>query len=141
MTPVFTLAEANQMLPLVRVLAHEMTERRTQRSRLQRVRAELDAAQTPEGLVATLSDLDARIYEHDEAMRHATKELHDLGLTLLRTYPLTIHFPGRARNGDVVFCWQEGEESVMHGHACGEEEDPRRPLRVKSNDPANHGTH
>jgi hypothetical protein len=33
-----------------------------------------------------------------------------------------------------VFCWQSGEEGITHGHPVGEEEDPRRPLRLRSAD-------
>jgi hypothetical protein len=50
----------------------------------------------------------------------------------MRMNPVTIHFPGISRNDKLVFCWQEGEKTLCHGHAVGEEEDPRRPLRVRS---------
>jgi hypothetical protein len=125
----YTLKEANQVLKLVRIIAHEMLERRNDRHQLARRRAQLETAQTPEGLRSELSELDARIWEH-----------------VLRTNPLTVHFPGRnapakgrkeassrataTPSQNVVFCWQEGEDGVGFGHPLGEEEDQRRPLRV-----------
>jgi hypothetical protein len=142
----YTLKEANQVLKLVRIIAHEMLERRNDRHQLARRRAQLETAQTPEGLRSELSELDARIWEHDEALYYCNHELEDLGLTVLRTNPLTVHFPGRnapakgrkeassrataTPSQNVVFCWQEGEDGVGFGHPLGEEEDQRRPLRV-----------
>jgi len=141
----YTLKEANQVLKLVRVIASEMLERRTDRRRLARERDQLETAVTPEGLRSELAELDARIWEHDEALHNCRHELEDLGLTVLRTNPLTVHIPGRSlastgqntnsrgiptTSRDVVFCWQEGEDDVGFGHPVGEEEHQRRPLRV-----------
>lgn len=142
----YTLKEANQLLKLVRVIADEMLERRTDRRRLARERDQLEIAVTPEGLRSELAELDARIWEHDEALYSCKHELEDLGLTVLRTNPLTVHIPGRSvptearrnaalrglpvRTQEVVFCWQEGEKDVGFGHSLGEEEHQRRPIRV-----------
>jgi hypothetical protein len=128
----YTLQEANQVLRLVRAIALEAVERRTSRRARARQREQLEAAVTPEGLRGELAELDARIWEHDEALLRCRKELDDLGMTVLRTNPLTVHIPGRSRRGDVVFCWQEGEGSVDFGHPLGEEKHQRRPLRVRA---------
>lgn len=126
-----SLDQSTAILPLIKSVADEMIERRTERRNLSRMRDKLEHATTPEGLTAALADLDARIFEHDHGIARATDELEQMGLTLLRLNPVTIHFPGCTRTGKVVFCWQEGEMSVCHGHAIGEEEEPRRPLKVR----------
>lgn len=128
----FTLAETIALLPLVKAIALEVIERRQTRRRLQQQRYEMEGAATPEGLAVALSNLDAEIFAHDEGIRKAGQDLLGLGLTVLRTQPLTVHFPGRTRTGDIVFCWQEGEEGVCYGHPIGQEEDPRRPLKLRS---------
>ncbi len=130
----FTLDEANSHLPLVRAIATEIMERRKLRRRLTREREGLEAAATPEGLTLALSDLDARIFEQYQGQQSGHKELGEIGHLVLRTNPLTVHFPGETRNSQVVFCWQEGERSVCHGHAIGEEQEPRRPLKVRITD-------
>lgn len=130
----FTLDQSRSLLPLVRAIADEIIERRNDKQKLTRLRDRLESAPTPEGLKVALASLDARIFEHDTALRRSNAELESLGLTVLRFKPLTIHFPGHTRNGEVVFCWQEGENSVCHGHAVGEEEEPRRPLKVRTID-------
>jgi hypothetical protein len=126
----YTLPEANQVLKLVRAIAAELLERRTARRTLAKQREQLEAAETPEGLRGELAELDARIFEHDEGLSRCRLELEDLGMTVLRTTPLTVHIPGTSRSGVVVFCWQEGESSVCFGHPPGQEEHQRRPLRV-----------
>ncbi len=126
----YTLPEANQVLKLVRAIAAELLERRSARRTLAKQREQLEAAETPEGLRGELAELDARIFEHDEGLSRCRLELEDLGMTVLRTNPLTVHIPGTSRSGPVVFCWQEGESSVCFGHPPGQEEHQRRPLRV-----------
>src|SRR5688572_26430393 len=126
----YTLPEANQALKLVRAIAAELLERRAARRALARQREQLEAAETPEGLRGELAELDARIWEHDEGLSRCTNELEELGMTVLRTNPLTVHIPGNSRAGAVVFCWQEGESAVCFGHPVGEEKHQRRPLRI-----------
>lgn len=142
----YNLTEANQLLKLVRVIANEMLERRTERRTLARKRVQLEQAITPESFRRELAELDARIWEHDEALSNCKHELEGLGLTVLRTNPLTVHIPGRTTHAkagaptsshtvqklstEVVFCWQDGEEDLCFGHQLGEEEHQRRPLRV-----------
>ena len=128
----YTLPEANQALRLVRAIASELLERRADRRTLARQREQLEAAVTPEGLRSELAELDARIWEHDEAIARCKGELEELGMTVLRTNPLTVHIPGQSKRGQVVFCWQEGEGSVCYGHSPGEEEHQRRPLHVRA---------
>lgn len=132
MKRVYTLPEANQALRLVRAIAAELVERRSERRQLNRQRTQLEAARTPEGLRLELAELDARIWEQDEALSRCKSELEDLGMTVLRTNPLTVHIPGNSKSGPVVFCWQEGEGSVCYGHPVGEEQEQRRPLRLKA---------
>lgn len=127
----YSLDQSTAILPLVKAIAREFVDRRSRRRMLARIRDELERSVTPEGLDRSLTDLNAVIFEHTSAIARANTELEDLGLTVLRQQPLTIHFPGRTRTGNVVFCWQEDEDSLCHGHAIGEEEDPRRPLQVR----------
>lgn len=132
MTRTYSLPEANQALRLIRSIANELVERRADRRTLAKQRDDLEAAVTPEGLRGELAELDARIWEHDEAIARCKGELEGLGLTVLRDNPLTIHIPGQSKGGEVVFCWQEGEGSVCFGHAVGEELHQRRPLRIRA---------
>lgn len=135
MQPPYTLAQAKSLLPLVQAVVAELVERREIRRTTKRQIERLEAASSPEGLCLSLSELDAELATADAGLERAKHELERLGLVVMRTNPVTIHFPGISRNDRLVFCWQEGERSLCYGHAVGEEEDPRRPLRVKSTQP------
>ena len=128
----YTLAQCNAMLPLVRAISREVIERRHARRELLKERAQLDAARTPEGLEMAIADIEADVYEQEDSICAALRELEDRDLTVLRVNPLVVHFPGRTRDGEVVFCWQEGDTQVNHGHQQGHESDPRMPLKLKT---------
>ncbi len=128
----YTLPEANAILPLVRAIGTEVVERQRVRRVLLRQREAMEEAPTPEGFTMALSDLDARIFEQEEGFRRAVNEMKELGLSILRSSPLTVHFCGETKRGKVVFCWEEGEGAVCHGHPTGDEEEPRRPLRLRA---------
>ena len=126
----YNLADANRLLPLLRAIAMEIEDRRRERRELTRMLDELKASQTPEGLDESIAELDSELFLNREATNAALAEFERLGLTVLRSAPLTIHIPGRTQRGPLVFCWQAGEDGIGHGHLLGEEDDPRRPLRV-----------
>ena len=130
----YNLADANRLLPLLRSIAAEIEERRAERRRLTRLRDELESAATPEGFSRALVEVDTQQSEHRHAIDVALHEFEGLGLSILRTNPLTVHIPGDTQRGPIVFCWQHGEEHIAHGHLEGEEDDPRRPLRVRAAD-------
>lgn len=134
MDAIYNLADANRLLPLLRSIAAEVDERRADRRRLSKLREELESAHTPEGMRSALSELDAQLFENGIATETALHEFELLGLSILRTSPLTVHIPGQTQRGPIVFCWQSGEDRIGHGHLVGEEDDPRRPLRVRSAD-------
>lgn len=126
----YNLADANHLLPLLRAIAAEIEDRRRERRELTRMLDELRSSHTPEGLEDSIAELESELFRNGEATNDALSEFEHLGLTVLRSAPLTIHIPGRTQRGPLVFCWQAGEEGIGHGHLLGEEEDPRRPLRV-----------
>ena len=132
----YTLLEANAILPFVRAICTEIVERQRTRRALLRQRDALEGASTPEGFTIALSDLDARVFEQEEGFRRSVMELEEIGLSVLRLSPLTIHFSGQTKRGKVVFCWEEGEQAVCHGHPTGDEEEPRRPLRLRAPGPS-----
>jgi hypothetical protein len=125
----YRLAEARRLLPLVEAIAREIRERRKGQRRLERALIE---GRFGDRAVATEA-VRSRLAEHEEGLERACEELRALGLVPLRVDPLTVHFPGRTNDGsDVVFCWQEGDADILHGHEPGCEDTPRRPLRIRA---------
>lgn len=109
------------MLPLVRSIAAELCERREIYGILVRRRDELGLASTPEGLTAALADLDASLWDHENAILRACREISSSGLSLQTLSPIVVHFP-RA-DQDTVFCWREDEPRITHEHPRGSETD------------------
>lgn len=127
----YSLDQANALLPLLHSIATEIQERREEQRRLARLRDDLQAALTPEGLFHSLVEIDARLRELQLGLRESLRELEALGVEIRRLNPLTVHIPGSARSGDLVFCWQLGEGRIEHGHPAGDEQAPRRPLHLR----------
>ena len=126
----YSLAEANRLLPLLRAISAEIEDRRRERRELTKALDDLNEAKTPEGLGDSVAEVETELFRNREATNQAMAEYEHLGLKILRATPLTIHIPGTTQRGPVVFCWQAGEDGIAHGHMLGEEEEPRRPLRV-----------
>lgn len=119
----FTLAEANALLPLVRVRLKAL---RHQRDGILRTQAQVEIEEMTgadsKGQLAPGSR--AAIAGHMDDLRLQTKgfeekllELDQLGVQLKDLDTGLVDFYSR-RNGEVVFlCWKEGEEKVGHWHS------------------------
>lgn len=127
----YRLAEARRLLPLVEAIAREIRERRNARRRLHRAQVEGRFGERASEAMRS------RLADHEEGLDRARTELDALGLTTLRVDPLTVHFPGRTSTDQpIVFCWQEGDTDIEHGHEPGSEDAPRRPLRIRASAPS-----
>ena len=134
-TKSYTLKLANELLPLLQSIAAEVRSLRTERRELDRMVKELeeeDQTNTPEGVESSLTEAQFRLRELTWQLRRCEQEAQALGLTVQNMNPFTIHIPGQTRSGELVFCWEEGERTIAHGHELGEENEPRRPLRIRS---------
>jgi len=107
--------EAKSLLPLLRSIAREVRERRSEIQRLEALREELDYASltSPEGFAATLQDLDNELRLHQRCLDLAICELYALGLEVPSVEPLTVHIPGTSNGSKVVFYWQESVENAL----------------------------
>ncbi len=106
--------EAKSLLPLLRAIAKEVRERRSEVQRIEALRTDLDYASltTPEGFASTLQDLDNELRIHQRGLDEALRELYGLGLEVPSIEPLTVHIPGTSNGSEVVFYWQESVENA-----------------------------
>ena len=112
-----TQQQCNEMLPLVRAIAAELSERREIYSILMRRRAELARAATPEGLNSAIAELDACLWDQEQGILRACRELASNHLSLHTLSPIIVHFPHI--EDDAVYCWREDEPRITHEHARG----------------------
>jgi hypothetical protein len=115
----FTLAEANATLPLVRAvvgdiaqLANELRERHARLVRMQAPeRGALSAAHREELLQA-----EDDFKRQEERLLEYAEELKSLGVELKDYYTGLIDFPCWHENRVVYLCWRLGEPEIAHWH-------------------------
>lgn len=115
----FTIQECNDLLPLVRAIAAELIERREIYGILVRKQRKLEHSDTPEGLTSALASLDASVWDQENGILRACREIASHGLALQTLNPVVVHFPGVEK--DVVHCWREDEPRITHQHGRGDE--------------------
>jgi hypothetical protein len=115
----FTVAEANATLPLVRAIARDIAELagdlRERQERLSKVQpskrgAVLDAHQEE------LQQAQAEFERDQERLLEYEQELRDLGVELKDYYTGLVDFPCWMDNREVYLCWRLGEAEVGHWH-------------------------
>jgi hypothetical protein len=115
----FTVAEANSMLPLVRVIVRDISELAGQlRERHERLapRRSSDSSRLSDAHDEELQQAQVE-FERDQAkMEEYEAELKKLGIELKDYFTGLIDFPS-VMNGRVVYlCWRLGESEVAHWH-------------------------
>jgi len=126
---VFTVAEANATLPLLRAilrdvtaLAHDLRDRQRRLERLQNAGA-LDRAHEEE-----IQGILAEFERGQEKMAEYEKELRGLNVELKDYFSGLIDFPS-LRDGRIVYlCWKLGESEVAHWHELWAAFSGRQPL-------------
>ena len=115
----FTVAEANAMLPLVRVILRDVTvlarDLRERHERLARLkpggRGALSEAHQEELLQAQ-----TEFARGQERMQEYEVELKQLGVELKDYFTGLIDFPCRMDGREVYLCWRLGEPEVAYWH-------------------------
>ena len=104
----FTLAQANQALPLVRRIVADIVRTHADALALQNRIARLPVKEQP----ATQAQLD----KHLERLEDFVDELTEIGCEL-KDYTLgLIDFIGRHQGRDVYLCWKLGEDHIGYWH-------------------------
>jgi hypothetical protein len=137
----FTLAEANAMLPLVRAIALDLARlsqevlERQQRLELLTVGREEDASSTAgedpyrDELRLVAQELEK---EHQQ-LREYVAELRQLGIRVQEPLRGRVAFPAWLRGELGGYSWELGEAEVMFWQGRDERRSPRRPLCKEEN--------
>jgi hypothetical protein len=124
----FTVEEANELLPTVRSLMERVFQRiELLRGRSQKVvrrhQLDPDSAKFMEKLQE--DDTIARVIKE---LQELVQEIHDLGCICKGVEQGLVDFPCSLGDEIVFLCWQYGEERVSHWHRIEEGFAGRRPL-------------
>lgn len=129
----FTLDEANRLLPLVRAIARDAAA--NYRATKQAIHALQQVKQQPAAPAAEVMRLEHRIESHLEELRRLVAELEDLGCRLRDYERGAVDFPAAvldAQGQFVVYCWALGDGRVAHWHSEDEGHESRRLVGVES---------
>jgi hypothetical protein len=115
----FTLEEANRSLPLVRAIAHDMSElARGITERRQRVRmlafARRDGRTDP--YLEELVEIEEQLDEEERKLEDFARELVELGVEPKNAAEGLVDFPAERKGRIVYLCWKLDEPKVLYWH-------------------------
>lgn len=127
----FTLEEANHILPLIRSITRDAVRRyRDAKNEIEAL--ELLKTQRRAGIEVPKDSIvaqDARIECHLNELRRLIEEIERLGARLRDYERGAVAFPAAAWDeGFVYWSWMLGESQVSHCHRAEESFDQRRPV-------------
>jgi hypothetical protein len=115
----FTAAEANAMLPLVRAIVNDIVSRaknlRERKDRIDRIRTS-KATASGDIYAAEISQAEQELEREQNQLLECQAELTELGIELKDYFTGLIDFPSRMDDRIVYLCWRLGEPSVAHWH-------------------------
>lgn len=115
----FTVAEANSTLPLVRAIVQDITELahalRDRHERLTRAKPG-DRLRLSDAHDEELRQVQAELERGQEKMDEYVRELGQLGVELKDYFTGLIDFPSMMNGRPIYLCWRLGEATVAHWH-------------------------
>jgi hypothetical protein len=118
-TKLFTLDDANRSLPLVRAIAHDMSElARSIAERRQRLGflglARRDGRTDP--YLEELAEIEGGLEEEERRLDEFARELVDLGVEPKNAIEGLVDFPSEFHGRIVYLCWRLNEPKVLYWH-------------------------
>lgn len=131
--PVFTLEEANALVPRLKSLIGAQMERRAQIERgLEQLAKMLgavpDSIRVDDEDPAPVRNLKRDVADRIEKYRVAWREVEELGVVLKDARAGLVDFYGQVDGKAVWLCWKYGEEAVTHYHGLDEGFAGRKPI-------------
>lgn len=116
----FSITDANRMLPLVRSIVRDAVDRYAQVKRAIHLLARLQSAHQAgdPSLAGRIRRQDRRVEALLEDLQASVDELEDLGLRLRDYERGVVDFPAASldRGQFIFYCWALGEDRVNHWH-------------------------
>ena len=133
----FTLEEANQRLPLVRVIVQDIVDLfrdvSERRDRLATIRARHGGDSASSSLYSEENEqIEQDLKRDEERLRGFIEELHELGIEFKDPVKGLVDFPSMADGRVVYLCWMLGEPEVRFWHELEEGFGGRQPILVES---------
>jgi hypothetical protein len=133
----FTAAEANAALPLVRAIVSDLVQLSRdvieRRERLEQLRG--NRAARPHGVYdEELSQIEDELQRDAEQLQEYVDELLELGVEPKSGPEGLVDFPAQIDGRPVYLCWKLGEPAVTHWHELDAGFRGRQPIVIDSTD-------
>jgi hypothetical protein len=130
---VFTVDDANAMLPLVRAIVRDLVELARdvadRRERLAAIRGGRNATDSRDVYGQELAHIEERLEQDSEVLRGYITELFELGVEPKSATEGLVDFPAVMGGRQVYLCWKLGEPEVQYWHDLEAGFQGRKPLR------------
>ena len=131
MARLFTLAEAEALLPQVRALVAALQDAKRRRDAAQSALGSLHQRAAGNGHLANESDLAERRAEYDAAqagLESAIAAIQELGVEVKDAELGLVDFPSERAGRIVYLCWRAGEDAIRFWHEVDAGYRGRQPL-------------
>ena len=134
--PVFSVEDANRMLPLVRAIVSDLVKLSRdvadRRGSLEDLLSRRNADQAAGNVYqAELAEVERDVKSDSLRVREYLEELRQLGVES-RGDDGEVDFPAMLDGRRVMLCWKLGESEVLHWHECGDGFGDRQLLAADS---------
>lgn len=136
----FTVEQANQTLPLVRVIVQDIVDLfrdvHDRRERLDRVREARGSSRPNDESVYSeeFEQIEEELEKDIEKLKSFVDELEVLGVEFKDPMIGLVDFPTRIDGREAYLCWKLGEPTIGHWHAIDSGYKGRRPLKPGKGD-------
>ncbi|MGA3123237.1 MAG: DUF2203 domain-containing protein [Polyangiaceae bacterium] len=132
---VFTIEEANALLPRLKALVGAQMDRRSEIERglerlAQRIGTAPDSVRIEDSDPLPVRELKRDLIERVESYRAGWREVEELGVVLKDPRRGLVDFYGQVDGRFVWLCWKYGEDAVTHFHGFDEGFAGRRPIEA-----------
>ena len=124
----FTLEQANQLLPRIVPTLLELRARKAALDEARAALARLTPAMRGNGYGAEAADLDGRVRQLVNDLAAGVRRITELGVEVKDLDRGLVDFPSRREDRVVYLCWQLGEGAIAWWHEVDAGFAGRRPL-------------
>ena len=132
----FSVEEANRMLPLVSAIASDLVKLSRdvadRLSSLEDLRSRRGGEQSASSVYeAELAEVEQDVKRDSLRVREYLEELRQLGIES-RGEQGEVDFPSEIDGRRVMLCWKLGDPEVVFWHECGQDHADRQPMTANS---------
>jgi hypothetical protein len=125
----FTLAEAQELLPQLKLLVDEVVEKRERIYDLMEKHEEEEKGRNDE---LELMYMKTEINALNKDIQELIEMIESFGVYVKGLDPLLIDFPALNNNKPIFLCWEEGEETIEYWHGVEEGYKGRKHISLLS---------